>query len=71
MEYEPSLYYPLFGTGQGNGGSPTFWAVIADVLFNTMDNHGAGLELRDPTNQVYSKRNMDGYMDDTSLRVDG
>ena len=40
-EYGPCVDYPLFGSGQGRGGSPTFWAVIADVLFNIMDGHGA------------------------------
>ena len=45
--------------------------MIADVLFNTMDNHRACLELCDPTDQVHSKINEDGYADDTSLRVDG
>ena len=44
-EYGTGKDYPLFGSGQGSGGSPTFWAVIADVLFNTMDSHGAGMDL--------------------------
>ena len=45
--------------------------MIADVLFNTMNNHEAGLELINPTDQVYIKRNEDRYVDDTSLGVDG
>ena len=70
-EYGPGKDYPLFDSGQGSGGSPTFWVVIADVLFNTMDSHGAGMDLRDPTDTVVSQRNEDGYVDDTSLGVDG
>ena len=70
-EYGPSVDFPLFGSGQGSGGSPTFWAVIADVLFNTMDGYGTELQLRDPAGAIVSKRNEDGYVDDTSLGVDG
>ena len=70
-EYGPTVDYPLFRTGQGSGGSPTFWAVIADVLFNTMDSYGHGMKLRDPTGRIVNGRNEDGYVDDTSLGVDG
>ena len=52
-------------------GSPTFWAVIADALFNFIDSHGAGLPLISPTTTLQSKRNEDGYVDGTSLVVDG
>ena len=62
---------PLFGSGQGSGGSPTFWAVIADALFNTIDDYGHGLSLQDPRATVRCNRNEDGYVDDTSLGVDG
>lgn len=70
-EYGPTVDLPLYGTGQGSGGSPTFWAVIADVLFKTMDEYGTGLDLVDPTGRTKSRRNEDGYVDDTSLGVDG
>ena len=70
-EYGPSTNFPLFGSGQGSGGSPSFWAVIADVLFNTMDGYGSELRLRDPAGTLSSERNEDGYVDDTSLGVDG
>ena len=70
-EYGPEEEFPLFGTGQGSGGSPTFWAVIADVLFNTMDEYGHGMKLQDPSGRLHNARNEDGYVDDTSLGVDG
>ena len=71
MEYGPNVDFPLFGTGQGSGGSPTFWAVIADVLFNTMDSFGYGLELQDPAGRLFNWRTEDEYVDDTLLGVDG
>ena len=46
------------------------WAVIADVQFNTMDGHGAGMVLRDPTGKVISQQSEERYVDDTSLGVD-
>ena len=70
-EYGPTDNYPLFDSGQGSGGSPTFWAAIADVLFNTMDDFGPGLVLQDPIGKQISQRSEDGFVDDTSLGVDG
>ena len=34
MDYGPRADFPMFGSGQGSKGSTTFWAVIADGLFN-------------------------------------
>ena len=36
-DYGPEDNLPHFGTGQGSGGSPTFWLSIADVLFQCID----------------------------------
>ena len=63
--------HPLFGSGQGSGGSPTFWAVIADVLLNCMDSKGTELILSNSSGDVISARNEDGYVDDTLLGVYG
>ena len=70
-EYGSTRLHPLHGTGQGSGGSPTFWAVIADVLFNSMDSQGKGLVFNSPRRDVVSARNEDGYVDDTALGVNG
>ena len=65
------LQHPLFGSGQGSGGSPTSWAVISDILFNGMDSKGAELICSNPGEDITSARNEDGYVDDTALGVDG
>ena len=70
-KYGLTSEHPLFGSGQGSGGSPTFWAVIADVLFNCMDSKGAALILSNPSGDVISARNKDRYVNDTLLGVDG
>lgn len=70
-EYGSTSDHPLYGTGQGSGGSPTFWAVIADILFNSIDSKGAQLVFTDPRRERTSARSEDGYVDDTALGVDG
>ena len=70
-EYRSTKQHPLYGTGQGSGGSPTFWAVIADIMFNSMDSNGAELVFTNPRRDKISARNEDGYVDDTALGVDG
>ena len=45
--------------------------MIADALFNSIDTHGTRLELTCPRDSTLSKRNKDGYVDNTSLGVDG
>ena len=39
---------PLFRSGQGSRGSPKFWAVIAYVLFDSIDEKGKELEVTKP-----------------------
>ena len=70
-EYCSTLEHTLFGTGQGSSGSPMFWALIAGALFNSMDANGHGLVLSNPNGSNVSRKNKDGYVDDTSLGVDG
>ena len=69
-EYGPTKDHLLFGTGQGSGGSPTFWAVIVDVLFNTMDSPGARMVLSSPRGTMVSKRTEGGYVDKNCLEVE-
>ena len=45
--------------------------MIADALFNYIDAHGTRLELACPRDSTLRKRNEDGYVDNTSLGVDG
>ena len=69
VKYGPTKEHPLFGSGQGSGGSPTFWEVIADILFNCMNSKGAELVLTSPSRDTISERNEDGYVDNTTLGV--
>ena len=47
-EYGPTRDNSLFSKGQGSSGSPTFWAVIAEALFNAINLHGPGMILKNP-----------------------
>ena len=69
-EYGPTKEHHLLGSGQGSGGFPTFWAVIADVLFNYIDKRGAGMILVSPTRDRVRTRNEERYVNDTALGVD-
>ena len=60
-----------FGTGQGSGGSPTAWNVIDDVLLQTMDEQGMGLNLTNPQGSIQHQRNEDVFVDDAHLVVNG
>ena len=33
-----SIAYPIFGTGQGSGNSPTYWLFISSPLFDVYDS---------------------------------
>ena len=35
--------YPIFGTGQGSGNTPTYWLFISSTLFDMYDFRAQGL----------------------------
>jgi hypothetical protein len=36
-EYHHLEVSPIYGTGQGNGSSPTLWLVISSILFDAYE----------------------------------
>ena len=71
QKYNPDGREDAFGTRQGSGGSPTFWKLIDDIILQTMDNYGYGMEITNPTKQRTNRRNEDVFVDDAALGVDG
>ena len=67
--YTSTRDHKHFGTGQGSGGSPAAWNFIDEVLLNTMDKQGMGLNLNNPTDTVRHQRNEDVFVDDANLVV--
>ena len=61
--------YPLFGSGQGSGNSPTYWLFISSTLFDMYDlrAHGSTYKSRDGTTTVQVK--AVGFVDDVRTSV--
>ena len=70
-EYGSTLEHTFFGTGQGSSGPHTFWAVILEALFNSINAQRHGLQLSNLDGSISNGRNEDSYVDDTSIEVDG
>ena len=62
--------HKVFGTGQGSGGSLTFWLAVADVMFQCLKEDLVCFKIQNPTGTIVHKRNEDAFVDDTSLLVD-
>ena len=45
--------------------------MIDDIILQTMDEYGYGMEITNPTKQRTNRRNEDVYVDDAALGVDG
>ena len=44
-----SQAYPIYGTGQGSGNSPTYWLFISSTLFDMYDRMATGSNMQTPT----------------------
>jgi exonuclease III len=61
--------FPIHGTGQGSGNSPTIWCFICSALFDALESVATGAVFMAP-NKTYSvKLCMIGFVDDCSQRV--
>lgn len=58
--------YPIYGTGQGTGWSPTIWTALNDVIIRAIYNNGIHIKYTNPTNTIESIRNIDAFVDDTA-----
>ena len=61
--------YPLFGTGQGSGNSPTYWLFINSTLFDMYNSlaHGSQYQSQDRTTDISIK--AIGFMDDVQTSI--
>ena len=64
-----SIAYPLFGTGQGSGNSPTYWLFISSTLFDLYDtkDHGSLYQSQDRKTEIEVK--AIGFVDDARTSV--
>ena len=59
----------LFGTGQGAGWSPPYWAANSDVISTVMEKHTPGMLLEHPNRNIISHRHIDVFVDDSGLGI--
>ena len=69
-DYLSELLDRLFGTGQGNGGSPHSWLAVSDVLLRCNNNKLYGIKMLNPTGTFPCEQNEDDFVDDSGLTVD-
>ena len=58
---------PVQGSGQGNGASPTIWALISTPLLNMMRTLGHGVSLETPIKKDQIQLVGCSFVDDTDL----
>ena len=61
---EHSQAYPIYGTGQGSGNSPTYWLFISSTLFDLYDNQAQGSTCASHDNKIQLILNIIGFLDD-------
>ena len=66
LEYFHCPAFPLYGSGQGAGNSPSIWLFISSTLFDLQDEqaHGASFSTPGGTQQV--RLTMVGFVDDST-----
>jgi exonuclease III len=57
---------PLFGSGQGSGGSPPLWLITWVALSNALSSEMIGMSFCSPDHSNPTSRNNDGFVDDTT-----
>ena len=67
--YTHSQQYPIHGTGQGSGNSPTIWCFLCSVLFDAFESKAHGAEFLDYNHTIRLPVFMIGFVDDCTQRV--
>ena len=67
--YQHCELYPIYGTGQGSGNSPTIWLVISSVLFKCYEDKAYGAIFESPDRKLRMKLFRTSFVDDTTSYV--
>ena len=67
--YQHCKLYPIYGTGQGSGNSPTIWLVISSVLFKCYEDKAYGAIFESPDRKLRMKLFRTSFVDDTTSYV--
>lgn len=61
--------YPIYGTGQGSGNSPTIWCFVCSTLFDAIETVTTGAIFASYNKQYQLQLFMIGFVDDCTQRV--
>ena len=67
--YKHSDAFPIHGTGQGSGNSPTIWCFICSALFDALESTATGAQFISPNREHSIRLCMIGFVDDCSQRI--
>ena len=67
--YTHSDAFPIHGTGQGSGNSPTIWCFVCSALFDALESTATGAQFTSPNRKYSIRLHMIGFVDDCSQRV--
>lgn len=67
--YRHCRIYPIYGTGQGSGNSPTIWVIVSSVLFTSHADQAYGATYSTPDNKYKISLTMIGFVDDSTGQV--
>ena len=62
--FTDSEEHPVFGTGQGSGGSGSYWYAIDDIIFDTLESYGSTCSLSNPQKTTKQDRCEYGFVDE-------
>jgi hypothetical protein len=61
--------FPIYGTGQGSGNSPTVWLFISATLFDVYSEQAHDAFFQDPAGTTSVQLTLSGFVDDTNAAL--
>ena len=67
IEYSQTDGIQLHGPGQGSRAAPAIWVLVSTLLTECLNDTATGITFNNPTRSLQTKRNIDAFVDDTTL----
>ena len=67
--YSHERDYPIYGTGQGSGNSPTIWCFLCSLLFDALEARAHGATFTSYDQSIKISMFIVGFVDDCTQRV--
>ena len=66
VEYSHCIQFPLHGSGQGSGNSPSIWLFISSTLFDIHQQQAHGASFVAPDGKTKVEISLVGFVDDSN-----